>query len=86
MNRPTLASRRQLALALDGEAVAELRQQPAQDLRDEVVKVLAELLLEALGEPGDKGIVISFFIVGGQIVRQSRRWIQGPQHPIPALS
>ena len=56
MNRPTRASRRQLALALDGEAVAELRQQPAQDVRDEVVKVLAELLLEALGEPGDKEV------------------------------
>jgi hypothetical protein len=56
MNRPTRASRRQLALALDGEAAAELRQQPAQDARDEVVKVLAELLLEALGEPGDKGV------------------------------
>jgi hypothetical protein len=47
MKRPTRASR-QLALALDGEAVAELRQQPAQDVRDEVVKVLAELLLEAM--------------------------------------
>jgi hypothetical protein len=56
MNRPTRASRRQLALALDGEAVAELRQQPAQDVRDEVVKVLAELLLEALEEPGDKEV------------------------------
>ena len=54
MNRRTRASRRQLALALDGEAAAELGQQPAQDVRDEVVKVLAELLLKALGEPGDK--------------------------------
>ena len=53
MKRPTRASRRQLALTLDGEAVAELRQQPAQDVRDEVV---AELLLEALGEPGDKEV------------------------------
>lgn len=56
MNRRTRASRRQLALALDGEAAAELRQQPAQDVGDEVVKVLAELLLKALGEPGDKGV------------------------------
>jgi len=56
MKRPTRASRRQLALTLDGEAVAELRQQPAQDVRDEVVKVLAELLLEALEEPGDKEV------------------------------
>lgn len=56
MKRPTRASRRQLALALDGEAAVELRQQPAQDVRDEVVKVLAELLLEALGKPGDKEV------------------------------
>ena len=56
MNRPRRASRRQLALALDGEAVAELGQQPAQDVRDEVVKVLAEPLLGALGETGDKEV------------------------------
>ena len=56
MKRPTRASRRQLALALDGEAVAELRQQPAQDVRGEVGKVLAELLLEALGKPDDKEV------------------------------
>jgi hypothetical protein len=51
MPRATPASRRQLLLYGDRERPFE----PPDNLREEIVKVLADLLLEALGEATDHG-------------------------------
>lgn len=53
MPRSTLLSRRQLPLYRD----RDLSYAPPDDLREEIVKVLADLLLEALGEPNGTQII-----------------------------